>query len=289
MINSIWRHIRLLIHKKSLRTHQVTPFFIIGAGRSGTTLLRVILERSQQVAIPPESGGSLPKALDYFLTQKKEGVIDDIIAIYELDKDWINWGLQKKSLVDSYHSDVNFGNIISHIYSSYAESKNCKVWGDKNPYMTFFIPEILTVFPNAKFIHLIRDGRDVAYSWFKKLDKYQTIEDAAKRWNWSLKEIERYKPLLGNNLLNVKYEDLATQPTDHIKEICDFINIKFDSQILESSETDLGNDLNQAHLKKSKTSIGVDSIGKWKENLKPEELRRIMPIISGRLKKYGYE
>src|SRR5207248_810105 len=155
--------------------------FIVGAGRSGTTLLRMMLDAHPELAIPPETHFIPPlKQLWDESPQPGDAVIDALLehqswADFDIDPDRFRARLESSGA-------ANLTDVLRAFYSMYAEQKGKSRWGDKTPLYVMAMPTIAELLPEAHFIHMIRDGRDVALSvrplWFGP----NSIEEAAVWW-----------------------------------------------------------------------------------------------------------
>ncbi len=295
-LNRLINLIRLWLSGKKLEvTDSNTYFFIIGSGRCGSTLLRVMLERNHDIAVLPEINTALPKACDWYLSNPKlsrEEYFSHFYQMYASQKAWDQDLFNRKALLDRFSiisnpSISSFFEVVSSHYCN-ALKPRAKLIGDKNPYLTFFIPHLKQMFPKAKYIHLIRDGRDVASSWHKTLELNMELETAAKRWNWALKEVERFTFLIKNQLLEIKYEDLVSYPEMTLKRVCKFLDVPFDKVMIDTEVVGSSEEVTTGHHKRSIEKVNTKSIAKWKTSLTNGQIETIKPILSARLKKYGY-
>lgn len=274
------------------------PFFIIGSGRSGNTLLRSILTANPLVAIPPESYVIYKAYLHYkvyrFLAWPE--LVQLIISDFESHPQFFNWNI---SLTKCYQRCINLpqnerslASIIMHIYREYSEAHfpEAIFYGDKTPLNTLHLDEINHIFPRAKYIHLVRDGRDVVSSYIK-MGRYSNIEDAAERWNSSIDKALKFKKTKGlNTFLEIKYEDLVTNSESVIKNICNFLAIPYDiSMIKRDSNLDsLGDVRNLKHHGNVMNPISTNSIGNWEKNLNNKEKQNVLKLLKYNLWLYGY-
>jgi len=176
------------------RKENYNPFFIIGSGRSGNTLLRRILHANEHLFIPPETY-VLGKIIKLFRQNKNlswRNLVYLILSHFEFHKEFDTFNISLRPLAERLirlpKEKRSLAYIINSFYQFYAEEKDLsgKRWGDKTPVNTFHLERIYSVFPDAQFIHIIRDGCDVVWSYFEK-GIYNSIELAAKRWLISIK------------------------------------------------------------------------------------------------------
>jgi hypothetical protein len=213
-----------------------TPFFIIGAGRSGTTMLRLILAGHPRLHVVPETWfiGSLVQELPLAGALTKEQV-DRAMMIMTEDYRWPDMAMSAAELrreATSLQSPrlVDIINIVYHRHLVRAKKERC---GDKTPNYIQIVPQLATLYPRAKFIHLIRDGRDVAISRID-LDWERYYE--RDRFVWSLAMAKRreylYSPY-ARQILDVRYEDLVTDLEGTVRHICNFLEEAFHPAMLD--------------------------------------------------------
>ena len=218
-----------------------TPFFIIGSGRSGNTLLRSILCNHKEISIPPESYvlKDIFRKYKTFNFLNWEDKIKLILGEFESHEEFYTWEIdlqpvyRKLLLIDDEKRTLS--NIIDEIYKHYSEIKfpEANIWGDKTPINTLYLHWIYKMFPNAKYIHLIRDGRDVVSSYLK-MGRYNNIQEAADRWSKSIKKSQELsKRTNQDQYYELYYEEMVSNPKEEIKKLCSFLNIEFDENILK--------------------------------------------------------
>ncbi|WP_197046710.1 sulfotransferase family protein [Oceanobacillus salinisoli] len=273
------------------------PFFIIGSGRSGNTLLRAILTSHSDISIPPESYvlGSMVRKYQSLNFLNWEELVKVIIGELEAHPQFSTWEISLdpiyKRLLSLDSNKRTLANIIDLIYCFYSEQKfpGFKIWGDKTPLNTLNLKWIDKVFSKAKYIHIIRDGRDVVCS-YKKANLYN-IEEASCRWNKSIELSRSFgKSKSPDRYMEVRYEDLVRNPENEIKSICEFLQIEYNVNMLnfQRNFNKLG-DTKLPHHGNLKNKINVTSIGKWKGQLNEEERVNIENMLHKNLKLLGYK
>ena len=272
------------------------PFFIIGSGRSGNTLLRSILSGNSDISIPPESY-RIPfaiKKFHIFNNRDWEDIVPQVLKEFEDCKEFYTWEIDitdvQKRLENIADSKKTLSNIFDELFCTYTEkhSPGSKIWGDKTPMNTLYLDWVGTVFPRSKFIHIIRDGRDVASSYLK-MDRYDTILEAANRWINSIELAQSFGSKIKENYMEIRYEELVTKPEDVIKYTCDFLDIDYDSKMLDHTKQvkKLGDTDKEHHSNLSKP-ISSDSVGKWRNNLSESDQESITKLLHKHLQRLGY-
>ncbi len=139
------------------------PLIILGVGRSGTTLLRVMLDRSSEIAIPYESFFVTPIAHRHGARPKLDAFLDDLGRFYQL----YEWGIDPEDVRPRLREGMTTGEAISTVFEVYAEHEGKSRWGDKTPLYMQHLPLLERLFPDAFWVHLLRDGRDAALSFLE--------------------------------------------------------------------------------------------------------------------------
>jgi hypothetical protein len=272
------------------------PFFIIGSGRCGTTLLRRILSANEGIYIPPENwslGGLINKFKTYGLYEDWNTIVD--IAIVTFCNDTQGWfekiptDLAKK-LKNCPVKKRSLSFLINSMYHYHAGllNVNCNRWGDKTPLNVNNLQPILQVFPNAKFIHLVRDGVDVVNS-YKNRDGNGILKPAI-RWLSAIEAVERFSKKYPDKILEIRYENLAKKPEVEAATICNFLSIPFDKNIFNIQKSSVTEDLEKySHYKNALKPVFDKHIGKGRRELDQIELDKLAVKINPMLNKLGYE
>ncbi|MCR9183627.1 MAG: sulfotransferase [Flavobacteriaceae bacterium] len=280
------------------------PIFILGNPRSGTSLLRLVLHSHDSISIPPES--------HFFLwLEEKYGVWnDDYFSSYI--KDLFNstkfetWNISKYELIKFLKSEKieNYSHLTSLIYYFYSKKNNKEIvyWGDKNSLWKDKLHRINYFYPNAFFINIIRDGRDIACS-YKSLDekklehKYapklpNQIAVIAQDWKTNIKSIERFLDTIStDNKITIYYEDLVRNLEMTTKKILGKLNMEFENSQLfyyknQPSEIEPFEFL--IWKEKLLNPPDIKNIGKFNNELTEMEIETFNKIANTELKKHGY-
>lgn len=282
-----------LITKEQKETFR--PFFIIGSGRSGTTLLRTILMRHPAIAIPPETYGLLNAIKKYIRYNGLDwqDLVNVVLGEFHAHPTFQYWETDlwpiRFELYDTPERDRSLARIIHSVYQCYLQKhkSTATIWGDKTPFNTLRLKWIKKVFPRARYLHLLRDGRDVVSSYLKaKL--MSSVEAACHRWNTSLDAADRFEKSCGpGQIISLRYEDLVEKPAELTDKICRFLEIEYLPEMIENMTVKLGDEALE-HLKNVQNPINKKSIGKWKKHLSPEEQMLTIKLLKDRLIKKGY-
>jgi len=268
-------------------------FFILGRGRSGTDLLTSVLNAHPEISVAPEALFIMNLYYKFYPVEHwglaaKKRFSKYLWGEIRLTK-W--WNLDKDEVVQdllSQGSDVNFAQLCQIPYMHYAgkHGKRPLLLGDKNPTYTLFVGEIHEVYPEAKFIHVVRDYRDNALSFKNVSFDLKNVTSLAERWrryNLVVKEFSERHPGV---VLTVRYEDLLSQPDDILRKIFQFIGSDYDSGVLNHYQKKSAGDTWQKNLSKP---LDPGQKGKWQTQLSKTEIAKIECICSKLGKHYGYE
>ena len=217
------------------------PIFIIGSKRGGTTLLRRIINAHSLITIPPPGWfyHFLYESLySYGDLRKDENVlelINDFLFIPLVKK---HWQIQNKAreILDLL-PERSFRGILATLFHLYSQKYNTSIWGSKTPSNVFWMKEIQDDFPNARFILLIRDGRDVSVDLFDVFWGPNSLYCSCLLWKSYMQALLKGKELLKpGSYLQVYYEDLVSKPESKVKEICNFLKLEFEPTMLRYYE-----------------------------------------------------
>jgi Sulfotransferase family len=213
------------------------PFFV-GCGRSGTTLLRAMVDSHPEVAVPDEVAFIIRyrrphRALQYGWPRRFDAAActDLILA----DRSFRRWPVTdaeaRAALADP--PPASFADTVRRLYALMAAVQGKPRYADKTPSHVLYLPRLARLFPEARFVHLIRDGRDVALSYQSVAWGPTTVPEAAIRWRRSVRRGRRDGLRLGpDRYREIRYEDLVADPERVLRELCPFLRIDWDESML---------------------------------------------------------
>jgi len=274
-----------------------SPIFIVGAPRSGTTLLQYMLRSHPNISLPTgESHFFIPlirNAESFNDLNEPENIRNVLLAMYQQSADFLNTDLHGiKFDIDKLTSEFKqegrntISSIISGLFEKNALGEGKQRWGDKTPYYVLHMKTILKMFPNAQFIHLIRDGRDCALSMFERKHDFFVYNTffAAKYWEIYVEIGQQTGKELGNKTYHeIRYEDLLETPEKTIRGICKFLNEPFfDSLIAFKKSGEAGKTpLLQKPLQKTNKE-------KWRTKMTDKQISLFEAAVSNTLQQCGY-
>ena len=278
------------------KIRQIPMLFILGKGRSGTTLLQSMLNSHPNVVAPPESKFMILFYPRFRRIRKwNEKNIHDFINLLCEDQLFAKvWRVNKDKLTSyliSVKEQLDYALVCKIVYYFTKEQKgNILLISDKNPIYCLFISKIRRLFPEAKFIHMLRDPRDTILSHITTFSVKNTYYKAQQWLHYNLL-IEKNKKELPDSFFSLSYESLVENPEPVLKDLCKFLNISFDAEMLKRELPDsVGSDktimglMGQTH-KNLYDPIQTSSIGKWRKEMKPVDIA-ITSIITAQ---YAHE
>ncbi len=209
--------------------NRLEPFFVVGASRSGTTMLRLMLNRHPALAIPPESHFVIP------LLQKlpTAGVlttaqVKKAARIITGNSRFVSWNATAEELSSAFlnYPDPTLDKLIDTAFRIEITQSGKPRWGDKTPAYASIISELHELFPEARFIHITRDGRDVSNSLRKVAWFGWTEYERARHWARTVMTAEAGGKRVGpSRYIRVSYEDLVLNPKPSLERLCCFLGI----------------------------------------------------------------
>lgn len=269
------------------------PFFVVSAPRSGSTLLRLMLDAHPRLAVPPPGwlfDMIFPFLYSYGDLRQRANLLalaEDILATPTVGK----WP-QKPSaeaLADAAETP-SFAGVYAALHRAYAKAEGKLRWGEKTPRNGFWMDEIRVLFPDAQFIHIVRDGRDQAIDISDSLLWPNSVYSGANLWQRYVNAIrESASRLPASAYCEVRYEDLCGSTDATVRKLCDFLGEPFHSRMLSPHETRSAKNWS-AHPLHAKTAqpISTRFCEMYKTRLPAADVAVLDGLIGGTLRKFGY-
>ena len=267
------------------------PLIVLGVRRSGTTLLRVMLDRNAALAIPDESYFVPQLARRHRGTIAPEAFLDDLRRLPTL----VEWGLSPDAVARRLHPGMTTGDAIAAVFETYAAERGKPRWGDKTPLYMQHLPLFERLFPDARFVHLIRDGRDAALSFLTVPDGIMTEgwghpHDAsgfACQWATEVRAARALGEHVGpQRYLELRYEQLVAEPETELRRVCAFAGLEYDDAMLEYvGQTESARKEHQQRLKEP-PRVGVRD---WRTEMGGEARAAFEAVAGDLLDELGYE
>jgi hypothetical protein len=281
--------------------------FVVGVGRSGTTLLRLMLDAHPALTIPPETHFA-PELIS--AAGKRRAKPERLAEIVVSQRQWGDFGLDEAELRRRFEAldPLQAGAALRAFYGLYAERCGKPRWGDKTPIYVEHMREIEAALPEARFIHLIRDGRDVALSRIRRaLDEPPPASRIARSWKQRI-AAARKQARRSDHYTELRYEDLVAEPEPTLRHVCELIELDYDPAMLDYHRTagerlsEIAGDLparDGKALRPGSERIAAhalatepprpDRAGAWREEMAPADVAAFEAEAAGLLEELGYE
>jgi hypothetical protein len=273
-----------------------TGIQIIGTQRSGSNLLRVILDQSEEIASPhpPHVLTTFVPLLDLYDLTNAAGyklLISDVVDFVEANPvPWEGVELDKDQLFKE-SSTYSIFELNKLICRQAAISKNAGFWCCKSMTNFLYADEIEKAEPGLKYIFLYRDGRDVALSFKKAIVGEKSTYHLAKQWKRDQDAcIALSERLDKTRFFSLNYETLIAKPEETIKELCDFLNIAYSSNMMNfytSKTSKLAADAGEMWSNLEKPII-KNNTNKFLKEFSKEDLEIFELVAGDTLQKLGY-
>jgi len=264
------------MNKNELCLHQIdqkpfSPIFIVGAPRSGTTMLAVLLDRHSRIAISPETQ-FFTEFAPQFMNQVHFLSREELVE-YSLTHSRIkDLHLSRDVVLDIFNNySKSLPNLLRALIECHANIKGKAIPGEKSPGHIQHVPEILSAFPNAKVICIIRDGRDVVRSllnvkWAEP-NNPRRFGLFCTQWNHFAKITKQYTQAFSKEQFFVaKYEKIIESPEESLQIICDFIGVEFEqTQLHETVLSDVVPTWEKEWKSKATGGIDPKRIYAWRQ------------------------
>jgi hypothetical protein len=275
--------------------------FIVGMGRSGTTLLRMMLDAHSTLAIPPEA--NFRSALTAFERGGADAAVEAIVG----NELWADYGLSAEELAHRVRKrePQAFADVLRTFYELYAERRGKPRWGNKTPYFIARMTLVQEHIPEARFVHIVRDGRDVALStvpvWFGPND----VVGVAREWRQMLGLARRQAPSL-MHYAEVRYEDLVRDPATVLRRLCELLELEWEPSMLDYHRhaagqlaSELGDVVEGGRRVSADERMAIhpligrppqlDRVERWRREMDPADVRAFESVAAETLRTFGYE
>lgn len=257
---------------------ELDTVFIGGCGRSGTTLFKELLNRHSRCACGPET--SL-----YGLA-------------FDLENISVPWKLDQAELESMRDRSRNLIEFADEFAGRFLSSEGKARWVEKTPNNVRAIDRLLTWYPNGRFIHVVRDGRDVVCSLrhhpkervragrIEPVRVTNPIEKTAQRWLRDTSRGLSYKE--HPRCLEVRYETFVRDPEHELRRVCSFIGERYEPGMLDPAASSSSRPGQFMNNERASEPISDRSIGRWEWDLPIDERKRFVDIAGELLIALGY-
>ncbi|GAA3168888.1 sulfotransferase [Planomonospora alba] len=272
------------------------PIFVIGCPRSGTTMLQLMLHSHARIAVPPETRFVVPGYYRRF----SFGDLRQEANRRRLGR-WIAGGKDTKFKelkldADRFVEDVvagppTLGSAFGIAFRSYAARYGKPRWGDKRPSYYHHVDMLLRLFPDAQFVHLIRDGRDCVASlkempWYTK-DVFHAVNNWAEAIDFGRRHARR---LPAGSYYELRYENLTADPETELSKLCAYLGEDYDPAMTEPYHVArMAIPQHKVWHGNTHGEVTTARSGSWRKRLEPWEIALCETVLAERLTSLGYE
>jgi Sulfotransferase family len=266
------------------------PLLILGVRRSGTTLLRVMLDQHSRLAVPDESY-FVPQLADRHLRRvDADEFVDDLRRLNTVAE----WNVPLDEVRSQLHDDMSAGEAIGTVYAVYAHERGKPRWGDKTPMYMQNLRLLERLFPDARFVHLIRDGRDAALSFLAMPGGIvtetwmhpRTPAEFACQWRTEVAAARRLGRRVGARYVEVRYEELVADAETALQRVCAFAGLEYEPAMLDyAGNVDVSAKPHQQRLMQPPTT----GVRDWRTQMSSADVAAFERVAGDLLREVGYE
>jgi len=276
----------------------MTPVFMIGTQRSGSNLLRLMLNQLKDIASPhpPHILERMCPLMDNYGDLEDDAnfkvLVDDVCRLVELNP--VAWSgvTFDREQVAAKSTNRSLMAVYSAVYDIYTESQGAKTWCCKSLANIKYVDDIEAHFKHPKYIYLYRDGRDVALSFQKAVVGEKHIYNIAQEWTETQNmALELQKKIDKKYFHAVSYEQLTQQPEQTAKALCAFLETEYVPEMLDFHKTnEAQNAAKSSALWGNVTSpILSNNSKKYKKEMPEDDIRIFESVAGNVLDQLGYE
>jgi hypothetical protein len=260
-----------------------SPIFVVGCPRSGTSLLRDLLRSHPNISIPPESH-FIPLFYaawgDPRSERRARALGRRILSLRTIRR----WELELEP--SDFAGCRSFAEILDTLYGEFARVDGKPRWGDKTPQHIGSLPLLHGLFPEARFVHIYRDGRDTARSWAATSFTPGNVYRAAERWRHLVRQGRRDGAALGDHYHEVRYETLLEAPEETMRGVCEFLDEPYTDAVTRRAERRL---IYGERQTSRPPGIDPGAGSRWRREMPVSDRAAVESVAGDLLAELGYE
>jgi hypothetical protein len=271
------------------------PVFVLGSARSGTTLLYHMLLSSGGFAV------YRAESHVFNLIVPRFGDLSHSENRRKLMKMWLRSHQFRVSGLDAQQIEQRVmaecrsgGDFLRIVMEEIARKQGVERWAESTPEHLLYLDQIKREFPNARVIHIIRDGRDVALSYVKQgwthplpWDKRDELLVAGMYWKWIVRKGRENGRQISPDYMEIHFEDLVSRPQEVLAKVSEFIDHPLNYDKIQQSAIGSVSKPNTSFELNSGAN-GFNPVGRWKDNFTPGDLARFEILVGDLLEELGY-
>lgn len=183
------------------------------------------------------------------------------------------------------------GSACAAVFEAYAERFGKPRWGDKRPGYHNVVPVLRRMFPDAVFVHLLRDGRDCVASLKRAPWWTRTTYGSVASWMVATRNAARAARLLpADSFYELRYEELVAEPDKQLAALCEFLDEDYDDAMARPRDlAGVAVPVRKMRVEGTLRDVSTGSIGNWRHVLEPWEASLCEAVMGDRLRSLGYE
>ena len=275
------------------------PVFVGGCPRSGTTLVRVMLDAHPELAIP----GETRILVDGYRARARWGSLEDA----ESRRGVARWVVERKvsrherlspdaeELVERMAAaPPTIGSVLGAGFELYAERHGKPRWGDKRPSLVLNLDAVFAMFPDAQYVNIVRDPRAVVAS-IRRVGRQQRwgghgIAGGVEKWERSMRAADRWRRRLRSDQFHeLRYEDLVADPAAVLEPLVAFLELDpggLDAMLRHHETTEV----RSARLHRLVSQpVTTEAVRTWEQALHPRQVAFVESVLGDRMTRHGYE
>ena len=276
-----WRNLRARRWRRGAYTSAADPIIVGGCGRSGTTLMRMILDTHPRICCGPESHLFLPH----------------LPAVAKLAG---RFGLREAAVTELLRTCDSQAEFIDRFFAAYSDTRRKPRWAEKTPRNVLHLDYLFAHFPNARFVHMIRDGRDTICSLrthprhkvvdgqLVPLNTWHPIRPCVDRW---VTDVTAGLARRGDpRYIEIRYEALVAQPRETLTRLFEFLGEDFDERVLDYHR-EQGQSRDATHFPQNPEAtqaMYTKAVARWRRDMSPEDIEVVKREAGPLLTALGY-
>jgi hypothetical protein len=244
------------------------PFFILGTHGSGSTLLRLMLDSHERLAVPPETG------------------VMRLVAAHRWTPWWELGGRWHHHLgMTEADVDAALGEMYGGMFQRYAAAQGKKRWGEKTPFHVWHVDDILRVFPDAALVVIVRHPLGSIGSVLRRFDRSKA--KAEHHWLSATRELVRQAARVGDRMCFLRYEDLVREPEPVLRELLAWLGEPWSDAVLRHHEVQAATGSVEGGTKAGE-AVDPGRVDRWRRFFDEDEQRRIVASTADWATLLGY-
>jgi len=271
-----------------------SPVFVLGCPRSGTTVLYHMLLSAGDFAVYRAESNVFNLLVPRFRGMCSAADRRELMDVWLKSKPFRVSGLDAREISARIMAECHSGgDFLRIVMQEIARKQGVRRWADCTPDHLLYMAEIKRQIPDALFIHIIRDGRDVALSYAKQgwshplpWDRNESLGVAGLYWEWIVRKGREQGERLGTNYREVRFEELVANPQATLKQLGLFIDHDLDYDRIQHAGIGSVSQPNSSFAGESQ--VAFDPVARWKTKMSPGQIAIFEELVGKFLRQLGY-